>query len=136
MHCVCPRLMIFAEVKKLCHLHNVPFHWYLTNQFCIAYDVYLKIQQCINTRIASALGRNTPHWQMRNSCPACYCCCDGKTPLRFSILCALDGNNLLKLVDQTFRCGCTQPDPRDARSNIWITEEEVNKFKNSVEDAR
>ncbi|KAH7902889.1 hypothetical protein BJ138DRAFT_1138811 [Hygrophoropsis aurantiaca] len=131
-HRVCPRLSIFAEVKKLCHMHNVPYHRYLTEQFRVAYDTYLEVQRRVDSRINAALGHDTPNWRMLNSCPACQYKCEDEPKLRYSCLCAIDGNNSLKLVDSAIRRGVERIDPRDARSDIWLKEEEVDVFKDEV----
>ncbi|KAH7903298.1 hypothetical protein BJ138DRAFT_1020872 [Hygrophoropsis aurantiaca] len=135
-HRVSPRLSIHAEAKKLCRLHNVAYHRYLADQLRTAYDVYLEIQRIVDRRIKHVLGHDTLHWRMQNSCPACQYKVVNEPPLRFSFLCAMDGNNSLKLVDSMLRWGSERYDPRDARSDIWMTEEFVDQYKNEVRSSR
>ncbi|KAG1772894.1 hypothetical protein EV702DRAFT_1181235 [Suillus placidus] len=108
-HRMCPWLSIHAEAKKLCHLHNVYYHRYLATQYRIAYDVYLEVLRRIDMKIDTHLWHDTPHWRMLNSCPACQYTLEDEPALKFSVLCACDGNNSAKLVD---------PDPDDP----WVDE--------------
>ncbi|KAF8133706.1 hypothetical protein EV363DRAFT_929973 [Boletus edulis] len=50
IHQTCPQFSIQAQCKTLCHLHNVTFRPYLTTQFSIAFDVYLKIMHQVDER--------------------------------------------------------------------------------------
>ncbi|KAH7908745.1 hypothetical protein BJ138DRAFT_1203757 [Hygrophoropsis aurantiaca] len=135
-HRVCPRLSIHAEAKKLCHMHHVRYHRYLADQLRIAYDVYLELYRRIDQRINVALKHNTPDWRMLNSCPACQYKVQDEPKLKFSLLCAMDGNSSAKLVDPAIRGGTERPDPRDGKSAIWLSEEYVNTFRDEVRDAR
>ncbi|KAG1776236.1 hypothetical protein EV702DRAFT_1180061 [Suillus placidus] len=135
-HRVCPRLSIHAEAKKLCHLHNVYYHRYLATQYCIAYDVYLEVLRRIDMNIDTHLGHDTPHWCMLNSCPACQYTLEDEPALKFSVLCACDGNNSAKLVDPVIRRGNEHLDPRSGLSSIWLMEEYVDGFKDEVQSAR
>ncbi|KAH7903213.1 hypothetical protein BJ138DRAFT_1020992, partial [Hygrophoropsis aurantiaca] len=135
-HRVCPRFSIHAEAKKICRMHNVPYHCYLADQLRTAYDIYLALLRRIDTRISTALGRNSPDWRMLNSCPACQYHIVDEPPLRFSFLCAMDGNNSLKLVDPVLRGGKERHDPRDGRSPIWLKEDFVDAYKDEVRNSR
>ncbi|KAG1765834.1 hypothetical protein EV702DRAFT_1182411 [Suillus placidus] len=127
---------IHTEAKKLCHLHNVYYHRYLATQYCIAYDVYLEVLRRIDMKIDTHLGHDTPHWRMLNSCPACQYTLEDEPALKFSVLCACDGNNSAKLVDPVIRRGNECLDPRSGLSSIWLTEEYVDGFKDKVQSAR
>ncbi|KAG1798652.1 uncharacterized protein HD556DRAFT_1430888 [Suillus plorans] len=131
-HRVCPRLSIHAEVKKLCHMHRVRYHRHLAEQFRVAYDVYMEIQRCVDARVDSALGRDTPNWHMLNACPACHYVVDEEPPLQFAFLVSMDGNNSAKLVDLILRRGNERPEPRDHRSAVWLTEEYVDHFQHEI----
>lgn len=49
--------------------------------------------------------------------------------MKFSMLATMDGNNSLKLVDNTFRSGLSRIDDRISTSSRWITPEDVDRFK-------
>jgi hypothetical protein len=53
-------------------------------------------------------------------------------PLAHHILATMDGNNSLKLVDDSFRRGTHQADTRTGRSQKWLSPEYVNLFKDEV----
>ncbi len=84
----------------------------------------------------SALGRNTPNWRLRNVCPPCMYTLVGELELPLSLLCEMDGNSSLKLIDSAIRSGTPRTDERMFRSNIWITAEEVDRFKDEVASAK
>lgn len=44
----------------------------------------------------------------------------------------MDGNQSLKLVDETFRHGSVRQDGRTARTDIWLSRAEVDRFKDEV----
>ncbi|KAG0691587.1 hypothetical protein DFH29DRAFT_819367 [Suillus ampliporus] len=124
-HCVCLHYSINAEGKKLAFLHNV-----------IAYDIYLELEQCIENHLQTALGHFMIHrvnWCMLNSCPACQYKVVGEPPLKYSVLCALDSNNSVKLIDTAIRSGNERFDPRCSLSSIWLTETYVDQFKDEVQ---
>ncbi|KAG0692255.1 hypothetical protein DFH29DRAFT_817877 [Suillus ampliporus] len=134
-HHVCPHYSINAEVKKLAFLHNVCYRRQLAEQLQVAYDVYLELEQRIENRLQTALGHDTPNWCMLNSCPACQYKVVGEPPLKYSVLCALDGNNSAKLVDPAICRGNECFDPRCGLSSIWLTETYVDQFKDEVQCA-
>ncbi|EPQ50029.1 hypothetical protein GLOTRDRAFT_21641, partial [Gloeophyllum trabeum ATCC 11539] len=132
-HRVCPRLSIQAEVRKLCHLHNVPYHRYLADQYSIAYDVYLEVLHRVHNRLEHALGHDEPDWRLKNACPACFYKLEDETPLKFSFLCQMDGNNSLKRTDaNVIRKYPERLDSRGPRTDYWLSPEEVDKFKDEV----
>ncbi|KAG1859304.1 hypothetical protein F4604DRAFT_1882800 [Suillus subluteus] len=135
-HRVCPRLSIHAEAKKLCHLHGVRYGRYLAEQFRVAYDVYLELLQRVSLRVSQALGHTGPNWRARNLCPCCHYKVQDEPKLRFPFEIALDGNNSAKFVDPALRGGRERQDPRNGRSDIWIDEEYVDRFKDEVKNAR
>src|SRR5271170_5260616 len=77
---------------------KVPFESWLARQFSISYDLYLDIRRRVDILIQTALERDTPDWRLRNSCPACTYKLEGESPLKFSMLFTMDGNNSLKRV--------------------------------------
>ncbi|KAJ7650541.1 hypothetical protein FB45DRAFT_1050479 [Roridomyces roridus] len=96
MHCRCPQLAILSFVKSFCDIHQVEFQSYLTQQFSIAYDLYLDILRRCDRRGLDVLGRDSPSWCMKNACPACMYELEGEDDLIFRILTAMDGNDSLK----------------------------------------
>lgn len=77
-----------------------------------------------------ALERTQEDWRAKNICPPCTYALEGEKKLRFSILCSMDGNNSLKLVGENYRHGTVLKDERTRRMDVWVGEEEVNKFAN------
>ncbi|OBZ67902.1 hypothetical protein A0H81_12134 [Grifola frondosa] len=59
-----------------------------------------------------------------------------ESSLKFSFLVTMDGNSSLKLVDDVFRGGIARTDDRTGRTDIWISPEEVNRFKDEVKHHR
>lgn len=111
----------------------MPFRRYLATQFSIVNDVYLDIQRRVDLRISKALGHDTPNWRLLNSCPACQYRLDGEASLPFSQLIAIDGNNSLRRVDPSVtKSTRSLQDTRGRQSDIWLSPEEVNCFKDEV----
>jgi hypothetical protein len=80
-------------IRALCNIHGVPPRPYLGAQFSVAFDVYLAICAEVDKRTQAALGRNTPNWRLKNTCP---CCLEGEAVLHIPLLCTFNGNNSLK----------------------------------------
>ncbi|KAH9931426.1 uncharacterized protein B0H18DRAFT_1083452 [Fomitopsis serialis] len=108
LHRACPRLSVQAQVKALCYLHEVPFNKHLVKQFSDAYDVYLDIQYGVDRLI------------------------EDEPTLKYALLATMDGNQSLKLVDDMFRHGTTREDGRSARTDIWLSPAEVDRFKDEA----
>ncbi|THG94779.1 hypothetical protein EW026_g6755 [Hermanssonia centrifuga] len=132
LHRVCPKLSIYGQVKALCHLHKQPFRRTLVEEFSMTFDVYLEILHHIDQRVNRTLRRDAPDWRVRNICPPCMYTLTGEPELPLSLLCEMDGNSSLKLVDSAIRAGAPCTDERTFRSDIWITPEEVDRFKDEV----
>jgi hypothetical protein len=60
-----------AFIRGLCDLHSLAPRPYLGSQFSTAFDVYLPIRAEVDKHVKVALGRDTPNWRLKNSCPAC-----------------------------------------------------------------
>ncbi|KAJ7738548.1 hypothetical protein B0H14DRAFT_3097444 [Mycena olivaceomarginata] len=67
----CPHLGVQAFVRGLCDLHSLAPRHYLSSHFSTAFDIYFSIHAEVNKRVKVALGRDTPNWRLKNSCPAC-----------------------------------------------------------------
>jgi hypothetical protein len=52
--------------------------------------------------------------------------------LAHRLLMAMDGNNSLRLVDDSFRHGTQRPDTRSGRASNWLSAEYVDIFKDEV----
>jgi hypothetical protein len=103
----------------------------LTQQFRVAFDVYLELQRRVRQRASTALNHDI-HCRQRNVCPPCFYKISDEAPLKFSALLAMDGNNSLKLVDSIFRRGEQRIDSRVIQSDKWVTPEEVDIFKDEI----
>ncbi|KAH9923377.1 uncharacterized protein B0H18DRAFT_1085727 [Fomitopsis serialis] len=131
-HRVCPRFGLQAQVKALCHLHQVPFNRSLVEQMNVVFDVYLDILHGVDVLVNVALARDTPNWCMLNACAPCLYSLEEEEPLKPKILTCMDGNQSLKLVDEAFRAGTTRIDDRTARTDIWISPGQVDRFKDEA----
>ncbi|KAI0359107.1 hypothetical protein OH77DRAFT_1136710 [Trametes cingulata] len=115
---------------------QVPFHAVLAEQFSATFDVYLDILHQVDLRVAQALSRDSKDWRMLNACLPCLYRLDDDPPLRYDLLAAMDGNSSLKLVDETYRSGTTRLDGRTGRTDLFIPVQEVDRFKDEVQNAR
>jgi Kyakuja-Dileera-Zisupton transposase len=79
-----------------------------------------------------ALGRDTPNWHLRNTCPACFYKLEDEPALKFSFLCEMDGNNSLKWIDFSSRGQVERLDNKCSRSDYWLTPVDVDIFKHEV----
>ncbi|OBZ74097.1 hypothetical protein A0H81_06240 [Grifola frondosa] len=136
LHRVCPRLSIQGIVRALCYLHLVPYSRTLVDQFSISFDVYLDILRGIDKRADVILRRDTPNWKSQNACAPCLYVLEGEAPLKYSLLATMDGNQSLKLVDDIFRSGAPRDDNRVGHSELWLSPEEVDRFKDEVRNAK
>ncbi|CDO77993.1 hypothetical protein BN946_scf184711.g3 [Trametes cinnabarina] len=132
IHGACPRLSIQAFCQALCGIHETLFRRSFSEEFGIAYDVYLDILHSVDTRVNAALARDSPDWRLRNACAPCMYMLEDEDNLPYSFLVAMDGNTSLKLVDDTFRRGEARPDGRTFRTDLFIPAEEVDKYKDEV----
>lgn len=105
----------------------------MSEQFRIAYDIYLDILYTVRRRVAEALGQDTPNWRALNACPTCDYRLDDELPLEFSKLVAIDGNNSLCRVNaQLTRDVISYIDTWTAHTDYWLSPEFVDQFKNEV----
>ena len=63
----------------------------------------MEIRRRVDSRVAAALGRDSPDWRMRNVCAPCLYTLDDEPELSPAMLVSMDGNQSLKLVDDLFR---------------------------------
>ena len=104
---------------------------HLAEQLSSVYDCYLEIIRAVDARVQQALGRDQK-WKSLNVCPPCMYKLEDEPPMKFSMLATMDGNNSLKLVDNTFKSGLSRIDDRMSTSSRWITPEDVDRFKDEV----
>ncbi|KAI0697792.1 hypothetical protein BC835DRAFT_1405591 [Cytidiella melzeri] len=133
LHRVCPKLSVYAQVQALCHLHGNPFNRSFVEQFSATFDVYLEILHRVESRVNVTLRRDTPEWRLRNACPPCMYTLTNEPDLGLSMLCSMDGNSSLKLVDSSVRCGDVRQDERTHRiQDLLLTPDMVDIFKDEV----
>ncbi|KAJ7429411.1 hypothetical protein B0H11DRAFT_2409247 [Mycena galericulata] len=138
-HVRCPQLAVQPYVKSLCDLHGVAYRPYLSQQYSIAYDMYLAIRRETDERVMKALGRDSK-WRMKHACPACMYKLEGEDKLIFDMLTTMDGNDSLKRVLRRLRVsddGDGEPtlgkskervDNRDARDGYFLSREKVDRW--------
>ncbi|KAJ6522106.1 hypothetical protein DFH09DRAFT_1251024 [Mycena vulgaris] len=139
-HLRCPRLGIQAFVRTLCDMHGVPPRPYLAYQFTIAFDLYLGMRAIVDKHVQVTLGRDTPNWRIKNTCPACMYKLEGEEPLDIPLLFTMDGNNSLKRFmrrerEQVSEDGTTAPgaskerkDNRVPPGDYYLSREVVDKW--------
>ncbi|KAG6807196.1 hypothetical protein H0H92_008450 [Tricholoma furcatifolium] len=149
-HLRCPHLTIEPFVKSLCDLHRIPFRPILSQNFSIAFDLYLAICTEAICRVDTAIQRDMPKWQLKNACAACTYKLEGEKDLIFKILVTMDGNNSLKQLRTASKqlppdddsSGPPQlsesrarQDSRTIAGDRYLTREEVDKWaKAAVEE--
>ncbi|KAJ6493110.1 hypothetical protein C8R45DRAFT_1095624 [Mycena sanguinolenta] len=138
-HLRCPQLAIQAFVKSLCDLHGVAYRPYLREQFLIAYDIYLDLHRRTDGLVNQALGRVSPDWRLKHTCPACMYKLEGEDDLMFSMLTTMDSNDSLKRVlrrsktdgsedEPTVGPSIEREDSRDCGEDYFLTREQVDRW--------
>ena len=158
----CPQLSAQAFVKGVCELHGVchvqhalytvhgPLNMFQVlyrphycNQFAAAFDQYAAIRSEVDRRVAKAMGRDEPHWHLKNACPPCTYALENEPPLRFSMQITMDGNNSQKHVERVQRMvneagevvgqkNIEHLDDRAVSSDYYLSPEEVDQFQHEV----
>lgn len=85
----------------------------------------------VDVHVQQALCRGGD-WSSCNLCPPCMYKLTNKLLMKFSMLAAMDSNNSLKLIDNTFRSGLSQADDHASTSSWWLKPKEVDQFKDEV----
>ncbi|KAJ6605926.1 hypothetical protein B0H10DRAFT_2310689 [Mycena sp. CBHHK59/15] len=98
LHLRAPGLTKYGYLKGLCDLHKVPYSPGLSEQFTIAYDVYVSLLDATWKGVEKELNRDTPNWRLKNCCPACTYKLEGEACLIFQMLFTMDGNDSLKRI--------------------------------------
>ncbi|KAI6021070.1 hypothetical protein EDC04DRAFT_2939417 [Pisolithus marmoratus] len=95
-----PHLSIQAFVKTISDLQGIQYWPYLARLFSITLDVYLQMHLVVNELVLKALHHDTPDWRLKNACPACTYTLEDEPNLKFKLLFAMDGNDLLKHISR------------------------------------
>ncbi|KAJ7692310.1 hypothetical protein B0H14DRAFT_2419861, partial [Mycena olivaceomarginata] len=142
----CPCLGIQAFVRTLCDIHGIVPRQWLVAQFSVVFDVYLVIRTAVDKRMQVALGRDTPHWHLKNACPCCLYKLEGEPFLKIPLMGTFDGNNSLshfwlhekvELDKGVFTPGTSKErvDDRVAPGDYYLMRDDVDKWgKEGVED--
>ncbi|THU88290.1 hypothetical protein K435DRAFT_821707 [Dendrothele bispora CBS 962.96] len=119
---------IEAFTRVLCHIVYRRFYRTAVSN---AFDVYLAVRRNLDRRVSKVLGRDTPHYRVLNSCPACCYKLEEEPHLIFSRMWVCDGNNSLRrmasLGDR--RTGDTRV---FQGSDYYLPVEFVNKYADEV----
>ena len=75
---------------------------------------------------------DSQEWQLQNECPACFYYLEDEPPLMFHWLVLIDDNNSLKQWDTMVYSTAPHEDSWIACSIYWLSEEDVDKFKDEV----
>jgi hypothetical protein len=94
--------------------------------------VYLDICRQVGHQIKTALGFNTAISHLKQACPCCFNKQEDEPELEFSCLVSIDGHNSLKRLGANVRQTNDHLDSRTIVSDCWLTNEEVNRFKDEV----
>ncbi|KAJ7816457.1 hypothetical protein B0H14DRAFT_3089810 [Mycena olivaceomarginata] len=92
-----------------------------------------------------ALGRDTPNWRLKHTCPACMYKLEGGDELIFSMLFAMDGNDSLKRVLKCLKTDGSEEEPtagpsierddsRDGGEDYILRQERVDRWVRSRGD--
>lgn len=119
-----PSLSIQSFAQSLCLTSSTKYTLGFRNRLSDAFDAYLAILRRVDQIVLHALGRDTPNWRIKNSCP----CCNHRVPdeprLEYDQIFAIDGGCSLKRLRDA---GST--DSRAFESDYLVSEEKVNQFK-------
>jgi hypothetical protein len=122
----CPRFGVQAFCRSLSAMNILEGDHNLETQFSMAYDAYLAILAAADARAAASMGRDTPSWILKNTCPSCQYTLDGERSLDPEMQCTIDGNNSLKRLKPINRQ--QRPDNRKTTGGRYLDPEEVNKW--------
>jgi hypothetical protein len=98
----------------------------------MTFDVYLAALREVDRLANESLGHVGSDWQMKTVCPPCFYRLKDEPPLKFSILCTMDGNSSLKHVADDYRFGVIQRDERPCHGNLVLPPSEVDHFQDEV----
>ena len=108
----------------------------LTDQLRDTFDVYLAILNGVDLRVRAVRKQDTPNWRIRNACAPCLYTLENEPQLKYSLLATMDGNQSLKLVDSKFRAGTPRTDPQRLGTDLYLSPEAVDQFKDDVANSK
>ena len=111
---------------------QVPIHPHLAVQFRVAYDCYVELERRIDERIRVAMKQSTRQDYLRALCCLCSYMLLAEIVLFPAKLFSMDGNSSLKNMDSSYRAGSDRLDNREVSSHRWISEPQVDVFKDEV----
>ncbi|KAL0578052.1 hypothetical protein V5O48_003958 [Marasmius crinis-equi] len=130
IHRTCPSFSLNALARTFQNIHGRPPKVHLEDQLRTAYDAYLEMMRRVDNLVNVKLGCDT-----ELICSPCLYVVQGEPCLYPRILIAIDGNNSLKLVDSDHRRGQARVDGRSLANFRWLTEEQVDEFKDEVKSS-
>ncbi|PSR94368.1 hypothetical protein PHLCEN_2v4453 [Hermanssonia centrifuga] len=122
---------IEAFTKVICDYYSVPFRRFLRNIIADTFEIFLRVTNTIERRVAKAFGRDSSDWRVKNACPACCYKLKSKPPLRFSRMFCVDGNNSLKRM-ATMGERVVADTRVFESSNYYLPPDFVDRFANEV----
>lgn len=108
-------------------LLQIPCITHRNEQFSACYDLYLAVLRNVRSLVRETLGCDTPHWRLKNACPACTYKLKNEPEMKFSMLITMDGNDSLKRILSASTNEYTQNNMKEF-SEYFIDREEVDKW--------
>lgn len=141
----CPRFAIQSCVKSIFDHHHLAYHRYHSTLFSIAYDVSISIRNRITLDVMFVLGRDSPDYRLKHTCPSCMYRIAGEPLLPVAdILFTMDGNDSLKRVARTDGKSVAEThtlapstellDTREVNSDYYLPRSEVDKWDGAEAD--
>ncbi|KAL5485651.1 hypothetical protein ACEPAI_6692 [Sanghuangporus weigelae] len=133
----CATLSCQSFVCSLCDLQQTVYRPTMPRMFRNAYDAYFEIRQRIDNCLDRLLFK-TKIGMIQKCCPCCAYKLDGESPLKPSVLTAMDGNESLKRVKRKKNIKADEnvlsevielPDSQRVSSYMMIDRLTVDKFK-------
>jgi hypothetical protein len=66
-----PSFSVYAFSKVLCDYYGFPYKRQYRNALASAFEIYIRMDTLLNTRLQTALGRTGEYWRVQNACPPC-----------------------------------------------------------------
>ncbi|KAI0038768.1 hypothetical protein FA95DRAFT_1449808, partial [Auriscalpium vulgare] len=114
-------------MKAVCSTISTSYYPALQERFSQAFDAYIELQRRLRKRADQALGRDSEHWRLKNSCPCCSFKQPGEPTLTPARLHAMDGCSSHKRLK-----GVGHTDERSFDSSYFLSPEQVDVFKDEV----
>ncbi|KAF8161430.1 hypothetical protein B0H34DRAFT_781939 [Crassisporium funariophilum] len=120
---------IEAFAKVICDIYCMPYRRRYCDALSNAFDAYLTVIRHIDAEVAKVLGFCGPDWRVKNACPACSYELDGKPPLTYRQMLAMDANFSLKRMAYSGR----KNNPREfCESNYYLRDIEIERYAHQV----